>query len=184
MLVSPNIIDIVDVIKQKGIIAYPTEAVFGIGCAPQYEESIQRILTLKQRTASKGLILIATSLEQLSPYIQPLNDKITKRIQASYLNPVTWLVPASKDASFLLTGKHKTLAIRLTQHPSCVSLCNALGHPLISTSANPAGLSPAMTLKEVETYFSASIDGILDCPLGHANRPSEIRDVLTSKRLR
>ena len=184
MLISSHINDIVSVIKQKGIVAYPTEAVFGMGCAPQYEQSIQRLLAIKQREASKGFILIAASLEQFSSYIHPLTDKIVKRIQAKSPHPITWLVPASETISPLLTGKHKTLAIRITQHPSCISLCNALGHPLISTSANPADLPPAMTIKEVKTYFSSSIDGLLDCPLGHANAPSEIRDALTYQRLR
>jgi len=184
MLVSPHINDIASLVKQKGIIVYPTEAVFGLGCNPQCEHSIQRILTIKQRSASKGLILIAASLEQLSPYIQPLIPKAAQRIQASTSHPTTWLVPVSQDTSSLLTGAHKTIAIRLTQHPHCIALCNALGYPLISTSANPAGLPPAMTINQVQTYFSASIDGILDAPLGHATSPSEIRDVLNNKRIR
>ncbi len=184
MLVSSHIDDIVTLIKQKGIIAYPTEAVFGLGCDPQCKHSIQRILTMKQRSANKGLILIAASLEQLTPYIQPLTDQTTQRIQTRSLHPTTWLVPANQNTSSLLTGKHKTLAIRLTQHPSCIALCNALGHPLISTSANPAGLPPAMTVNQVKTYFSSSIDGILETPLGQATSPSEIRDLQSNQRIR
>jgi L-threonylcarbamoyladenylate synthase len=184
MLISPHIDDIASLIKQKGMIAYPTEAVFGLGCDPQCEHSIQRILTIKQRSASKGLILIAASLEQFSPYIQQLTDKSIQRIQTDSLHPTTWLVPASQNTSSLLTGKHKTLAIRLTQHPSCIALCNTLEHPLISTSANPAGLPPAMTINQVKTYFSSSIDGILEAPLGQATSPSKIRDLLSNQHIR
>ncbi|HHL19682.1 MAG TPA: tRNA threonylcarbamoyladenosine biosynthesis protein RimN [Thiothrix sp.] len=184
MLVSPHIDDIASLIKQKGIIAYPTEAVFGLGGDPQCEYSIQRILTIKQRSASKGLILIAASLKQLAPYIQPLTNKATQRIQAIAPHPTTWLVPASQNTSSLLTGEHKTLAIRLTQHPSCIALCNTLGHPLISTSANPTGLPPAITINQVKTYFPFSIDGILKASLGHATSPSEIRDLRSNQRIR
>lgn len=184
MLISPYLNDIVSLVKQNGVIAYPTEAVFGLGCNPQSESSIQRLLTLKQRPVSKGLILIAASLGQLTDYIQPLTDESSERIQANCSHPVTWLVPASHKTSPLLTGSHKTLAIRITQHPDCISLCNSLAHPLISTSANPAGLAPATTIKQIERYFSSSIDGVLDTPLGQATAPSEIRDLLSNQRIR
>ena len=167
-------------LKQGGIIAYPTEAVFGLGCDPDNEAALQRLLQLKQRPADKGLILVAASLEQLQPYLQLLAPEVLQRLQASWPGPVTWLCPARESVSSLLRGEHSSLAVRVSAHPVVQQLCRRYGKPVVSTSANLSGAPPATTGEEVRQALGDAVDFIVPGEVGGAARPSEIRDALTN----
>ncbi|WP_298607644.1 L-threonylcarbamoyladenylate synthase [uncultured Thiothrix sp.] len=184
MRISTQIEEAVAVVKSGGLIAYPTEAVFGLGCDPQNEAALQRLLELKQRPAHKGLILIAAELEQVIPYLAPLTPEVLERILPTWPGPYTWLLPVNAAVSPLVKGKHDTLAVRISAHPVCQALCRQLGTPLISTSANPANQTPARDLVTLQTYFADQLDLILDLPLGQQQNPSEIRNALTGKLIR
>jgi L-threonylcarbamoyladenylate synthase len=183
-MVNQQVQQAADILKQGGVIAYPTEAVFGLGCDPSNEDAIRHILELKGRNVDKGLILIAASYTQLLPYISELKQEIQKEMQASWPGPVTWLVPAKETVSNSLRGAHTTLAIRVSDHPLVQELCNCFGGALVSTSANPAGCEPARTVKEVKKYFEDSLDYILEGETGGLDKPTEIRDALTNKIIR
>ena len=171
-------------VQTGGVIAYPTEAVYGLGCDPHDLAAVQRVLDLKQRPAHKGLILISANIAQVMPYLLPLTEAIKARIFAPTSHPTTWLLPVNPTVSPLIRGEHDTLANRITEHPTCVALCEGLGHPLISTSANLSQYPPARSATEVRTQFGTQLAYILDAPLGHANAPSEIRDARTGAILR
>ena len=171
-------------VQQGGVLAYPTEAVYGLGCNPHNLAAVQRILDLKQRPAQKGLILIAADWEQLSTWLQPLSAEVQARVMADYAYPITWLLPAAAHISPLIRGKHESLAVRVSQHLTCRLLCQALGYPLISTSANRSHDAPARSAAEVRAYFANTLDYILDAPLGTASQPSEIRDGLSNQLIR
>ena len=166
----------IQAVRAGGVIAYPTEAVYGLGCNPNDLGAVQRVLELKQRPADKGLILIAADLAQVLPYLLPLTPIMQERVFAPTTHPTTWLLPINPAVSPLIRGVHDTLAVRITQHPSCVALCQGLGHPLISTSANLNGREPARSAWEVTQQFGTQLAYILDAPLGNASAPSEIRD--------
>lgn len=184
MRISTQIEEAVSIVKAGGLIAYPTEAVFGLGCNPQNEEALLRLLVLKQRPAHKGLILIAAELEQVRPYLATLTPEILERILPTWPGPYTWLLPVNPSVSPLVRGEHETLAVRISAHPVCRALCQQLGEPLISTSANPATEAPARDLASLQTYFADQLDLILDLPLGQQNNPSEIRNALTGELIR
>ena len=171
-------------IRSGAIVAYPTESVFGLGCDPENPDTLWRLLALKQRPVAKGLILIAASYEQLLPYIEPLDAVIGKKVLASWPGPVTWLLPARPDVSILLRGSHRSIAVRVSAHPVASSLCSALGHPLVSTSANIAGGRPARDALAVRRIFGNSIDYIVPGKVGGLDRPTEIRDALTDRVIR
>ena len=171
-------------VQQGGVLAYPTEAVYGLGCDPHNLAAVQRILDLKRRPAQKGLILIAADWEQLSTWLQPLSAEVQARVMADYAYPITWLLPAVAHVSPLICGEHDNLAVRVSQHPTCRLLCQTLGYPLISTSANRSHDAPARSAAEVRAYFANTLDYILDAPLGTANQPSEIRDGLSNQLIR
>lgn len=171
-------------IQAGGVIAYPTEAVYGLGCNPADLSAVQRILTLKQRPTDKGLILITTDLAQLEPYLLPLDNALLERILPTWPGPVTWLLPVRPEVSPLIRGNHDTLAVRVTAHPVCRKLCQQLGHPLISTSANLSDQPPARSAQEVRQQFGAQLDDILDAPLGEQAQPTEIRHGLTGEIVR
>ena len=174
----------IQAVQRGGVIAYPTEAVYGLGCDPAQLAAVQRVLTLKQRPAHKGLILIAADFDQLAPYLLPLDSVTHARVMATWPGAVTWILPAQPHVSPLIRGEHDTLAVRVSAHPTCRALCLRLGHPLISTSANLSTLPPARDAQAVAAQFGTSLDGIVDAPVGGQAQPTEIRQGLTGEIVR
>ncbi|MEN8131508.1 MAG: L-threonylcarbamoyladenylate synthase [Pseudomonadota bacterium] len=182
---SSNAIDkAARIIRQGGVIAYPTEAVFGLGCDPKNGTAVRRVLTLKQRPIKKGLVLIAAEFSQFEPFIAPLSEEIREKLLRSWPGPITWLVPARRETSSLICGQYRTLAIRVTAHPAASELCRQAHTAIISTSANLAGQPPCHTADRVKSVFGTSIDFILDAPLGQSRTPTEIRDAISGEIIR
>lgn len=182
--VRRQVIEAARVLRNGGLVAYPTEAVFGLGCDPRDTAALERLLKLKGRPASKGLILIAAEQRQLEPWVEPLPPEAAERVRASWPGPVTWLIPARRGVSALLRGTHDSLAVRVTAHPVAAALARAFGGALVSTSANPSGGEPAREIEVLRARFGDAIDYYLAGPLGGRHRPSEIRDALTGDLLR
>lgn len=174
----------VQIVRHGGVVAYPTEAVYGLGCDPLDPVAVQRLLELKGRGLEKGLVLIAASLEQITPYLAPLTGAGRRRLRATWPGPVTWLAPARPGVPPWLCGAHDTLAVRVTAHPLAAALCRALGHPLVSTSANRAGQVPARAALRVRCLFGRRLDDILHGATGGLRRPTEIRDLRTGRVVR
>jgi L-threonylcarbamoyladenylate synthase len=159
-----------------GIVAYPTEAVYGLGCDPLNPDAVLRLLELKRRLVEKGLILVAANFSQLEPYLLPLDAALERQVVASWPGPVTWLLPVRPEVPDWLRGSHDTLAVRVSAHPVVRALCAAYGGPIVSTSANPAGRRPARNALTVQRMFGGGVDFILHAPLGGLERPTQIRD--------
>jgi len=174
----------VEALRSGGVIAYPSEAVYGLGCDPLEHAAVQRIFALKQRDADKGLILIASDISQLLPFMAPISAAVMKTLEASWPGPVTWVVPAAAALPFWLSGGRDTLAVRVTAHPIAAALCQAAGMALVSTSANKSGQPPARTALAVRAQFGAGVDCILPGAVGGLSKPTEIREALTGKVLR
>lgn len=171
-------------LEAGGIIAYPTEAVFGLGCDPLNPEAVMRLLAIKQRPWQKGMILIASNQSQLTPYLQPLDASTAQQLSDTWPGPVTWLLPARDDVPWWLRGTHRTLAVRVTAHPLASALCEAFGGPIVSTSANLAGHEPARRALTVRRELGEQVDYILHGALGDSHRPTEIRDAQTGRIIR
>ena len=165
------------------IIAYPTEAVFGLGCDPCNVTAVRRLLAIKRRPVSKGLILIAATLAQLEPFIEPLDAVFRARLEATWPGPLTWLVPA-RQAPGWLRGTHATLAVRVTAQPLAAALCRAWGGPLVSTSANLSGRPPARNALAVRRHLGNQVDYLVPGATGGATRPTEIRDLQSGQIIR
>jgi len=182
-----SITQAVTALKGGGVIAYPTEAVFGLGCDPDNEQAIQQLLDLKQRPASKGLIIIASEVQQLEAYVKPLPAEQWQKALNTWPGPVTWLMPARESVSPLLTGEHSgacTIAVRVTGHPVARALCERFAKPIISTSANITNSPPALSVDEVAGQFNSQLAGIVDGEVNKQARPSAIRDLLSDKVIR
>jgi L-threonylcarbamoyladenylate synthase len=171
-------------LQRGGLVAYPTEAVWGLGCDPLRLETVRWLLALKQRPMAKGLILIAAHFSDLEPFLEPLHQGLYNRVMESWPGPVTWLLPAQQWVPAELRGTHDTLAVRVTAHPLARSLCEAFGGALVSTSANPAARPPARNALQLRRYFHGRIDALLPGATGGAAAPSEIRDARTGRVLR
>lgn len=174
----------VRVLRAGGVVAYPTEAVYGLGCDPRDGAALDRILALKGRPTSLGLILIASEFSQLAPLLAPLPPALEARATATWPGPVTWIWPAATGLPPALTGGRDTLAVRVTAHPGAAALCHGFGGALVSTSANRHGEPPARDAATVRAAFGAGVDFVIDGPCGGLARPTEIRDVRTGAVLR
>jgi len=175
---------VVAALRAGGVVAYPTEAVYGLGCDPRAANAIDRVLALKGRPTGLGLILIASEFSQLAPYLAPLPPALEARAAATWPGPVTWIWPGVAGLPPALTGGRDTLAVRVTAHAGAAALCHAFGGALVSTSANRHGEPPARDAAAVRAAFGAGLDAVIDGPCGGLARPTEIRDVRTGAVLR
>jgi L-threonylcarbamoyladenylate synthase len=171
-------------VRAGGVIAYPTEGVFGIGCAADDAVAVARILALKGRGAGLGFIVIGATFEQVEALLAPVSTRLRARLDATWPGPVTWVVPAHADTPAWLTGGRDTLAVRITAHPPARALCERAGVALVSTSANRHGRPPARTALAVRRIFGRSIDGLLPGACGTLAGPTEIRDLASGRVLR
>ena len=172
------------VIHAGGVVAYPTEAVYGLGCDPGDAAAVARIGRIKNRPFEAGYILIAADMNQLEPYIGVLAHETRQRIAAGWPGPVTWVVPATAATPAWLTGGRETVAVRVTAHPVAAALCRATGHALVSTSANEHGRAPARTHLAAVRQFRKEVDDILPGSVGSLTGPTEIRSAVTNDILR
>lgn len=168
-----------------GVIAYPTEAVWGLGCDPWDEEAVERILDLKQRPVEKGMILVASSIQQVRFLLDPLPVELQREAERHWPGPVTCLLPdVHKQVPDWVRGHHSAIAVRVSDHPVVRALCEAAGRPLVSTSCNPAGREPARHSWQVRRYFGDRLDWIVPGALGGNRKPSRIIDIVSGKQLR
>ena len=169
------------ILRSGGVVAYPTEGVFGLGCIPDDADAVIRILSIKKRSPALGLVLIASGIEQLDGWAE-LDDGV--RLDSSLDRPVTWIVPATINVPYWIQGDHRGLAVRITQHPVARALCDAADSPLVSTSANVAGSPPARTAHVLRRRFRSLVDCIVPGRCGPAAGASEIRDLKSGKVIR
>lgn len=178
-----NLDAIADTLRNGGVIAYPTEAVWGLGCLPECEAAVQSILALKNRSWTKGLILVASQIEQVQAYTN-LSNSQKAEIKKSESKSITFLVPKSKKAPLWITGEHQKIAIRISDHPAIQAICERLKSSLVSTSANPSGKPPAISQQMVIEYFPDGLDGTYYGDVGGQLNVSEIRDLVTGEIIR
>lgn len=166
----------VSALRDGGVIACPTEAVWGLSCDPNNEEAVAYLLALKGRPVGKGLILVAADQRQVDFLLSGLTQQQRQTVCASWPGPTTWLVPHLGQVPVWISGEHTTVAVRVSDHPLVSALCTAWGGPLVSTSANPAGARPAREAFQVQRYFGDSLDFVLAGKVGPNARPTTIRD--------
>lgn len=173
-----------DWVRQGGVLAYPTEAVYGLGCDPFNAMAFQQLLELKQRPLAKGVILIAGSVEQVADLVDLWDQPWTERVLSSWQAPppMTWVLPAKVAVPPWITGGRNTLAVRVTAHPDVQALCAALKQPLVSTSANVSGEESIRS--EVGCLNAFPEVPVLQGRLSGAQTPSQIWDAQTGQRLR
>lgn len=184
MLITSDATEIAAIVRDGGVVAYPTEAVWGLGCDPFNQDAVKRILALKSRPVEKGLILIAGAAQHLEPWREILEYATFTRLIEVTDRPTSWVVPDTLITPDWVRGQHSGVAIRLSQHEPVQALCSAYDGVLVSTSANPAGLEPARSKEQVLDYFGDQLDALYDASLGHAEQPSQVLDLMTGKQFR
>ncbi|HEY7774251.1 MAG TPA: Sua5/YciO/YrdC/YwlC family protein [Marinagarivorans sp.] len=183
-LANPKVTQCAYAVAAGEVIAYPTEAVWGLGCDPFDAHAVNRILQLKNRAASKGVILIAGDMAQLHFLLHDLSAQHKQTLNESWPGANTWLIPHHNRVPSYIHGAFDTVAVRVTAHPAVKALCHRLGHPIVSTSANPQGLKPASNQLKARTYFKHNRFGhsVYYCPGNVSDaqgQPSQIRHLIT-----
>ena len=170
-------------VASAGVLAYPTESCFGLGCDPRQRPALQKVLALKRRPKAKGMLLIASDLAQILPFIQPPSADDLARFAQWWPGPLTLLLPASRRVVPLLRGRHRKIAVRITDHPPAAGLCHFLGMPLVSTSANLSGRVALKRAADCRRVFGRRV---LTLPgmIGLARKPSSIIDYPSGRILR
>jgi L-threonylcarbamoyladenylate synthase len=171
-------------LAEGGVVACPTEAVWGLSCDPDNADAVMRLLALKQRPLGKGLILVAADEAQVAALLEPLTSAQRNKLALSWPGPTTWLLPHRDLVPAWIHGGHTSVAVRVTAHPVLAALCSAWDGPLVSTSANRAGCQAPRAAFQVQRYFGGELDALVPGAVGGAERPSVIRDLLTDRVLR
>ncbi len=176
-------------LRRGGLIAYATQAVFGLGCDPRSPRGLRRLLALKRRPAHKGLIVIADRQERLARFHQPLTPSQQLRAQSRWPGAHTWLMPAAARVPVALRGRHRRagqvprIALRVDAHPDAVALCRRLKMALVSTSANRAGQRPLKSARACQRQFGGRVRVLPGRVKAHC-RPSTVADLLSDQVLR
>ncbi|MDQ7049897.1 MAG: L-threonylcarbamoyladenylate synthase [Enterobacterales bacterium] len=170
-------------LKQGGVIIYPTESIFGIGCDAADLAAVNRLLDLKQRSFNKGLILLVSDISQIERYIQPLTSQQLALINGPQPRATTWLLAAQKHVSPLIKGLHPKLAVRITRHPIAKALCQQLGNPIVSTSCNKSGKPVSVNAAFSRNHWLRQVDHVIAGECG-GQPASQIIDLESGKVIR
>jgi L-threonylcarbamoyladenylate synthase len=181
-----SLTEVVAALRAGGVVAYPTEAVFGLGCDPRNRRACERLFAIKRRPSTQGVLLIAADFAALEPYIDrsSVPAESLARAMATWPGPNTWIFPRAADAPAWLAGAHTGIAVRVTAHLPAAGLCRAFGGALVSTSANRHGEPPALTGDDVWATFGGEIEAILNEKVGGLERPTPIRDAISGATVR
>ena len=171
-------------LRGGGVLAYPTEGVYGLGCDPDNRAAFERIFAMKRRSPEQGVLLIAADFRQLADWIGDAPDAALERARAAWPGAHTFIFPRSPRVPEWVAGGHEGIALRVTAHAPSAALCRAFGGPIVSTSANRHGEPPARSAREAASLFGNALDGVLDAPLGGLDRPTPITDAVSGAIIR
>ncbi|MBS3804402.1 MAG: Sua5/YciO/YrdC/YwlC family protein [Oleiphilaceae bacterium] len=172
-------------VRRGGVIAYPTEGVWGLGCDPWNSGAVSQVLALKGRRPEKGLILVAATIAQVDFLLARLSPALRARAEQHWPGPVTCLLPdPGNQVPENVKGRHRTVAVRVSAHPVVSALCHAVDQPLVSTSCNPVGRPPARHPWQVRRYFGDKTVHLVPGALSGYRKPSRILDIVTGEWLR
>jgi L-threonylcarbamoyladenylate synthase len=172
------------IVLAGGVVAYPTEAVYGLGCLPRHRDAVRRLLALKRRSWRKGLLLIAADLDQIEPYVVLPPEPRRSEILATWPGPVTWVLAARPPLLPWITGGRDSIAVRVTDHPLARALCTRIGEPIVSTSANVTRRPPFRRALPLRRALRGSVDYVLNGDVGGAQAPTTIKDGRSGRVLR
>ncbi len=180
MITHKSASEAISILKNGGLIIYPTEGVYGLGCDALNEKSVKEVFKIKFRSHEKSFITICSDISQLDGLIHSdymTDKKITK------FDFTTWIIPIDDSCPCWLS-KDDNIAVRISNHPVVKDLCNGLGKPLISTSANISNQEYENNLNHISKLFDKKVECIVEGKLGGKNTPSKIIDIVTGSVLR
>ena len=173
----------VKLLRDGGIICHACEGVWGFACDPFNAAAVRRVLEIKQRPQSKGLIVIADEATKFESELTQLNSETRARVEQSWPGRTTWLLPTSRFPKWVV-GDNTTVAARVPGHEQAREIAAMFRHPIVSTSANIANDPPCLTENEARERFGGIVDHVVHGATGQATGPSEIFDALSGDQIR
>ena len=170
-------------LKQGGVIAHPTDTIYGLACLPKYHQAAQKILALKNREIDKGLLLLSSDICYIKSYISLKHRHYLEKITKTN-TPTTYLLPTNNTALSYMRGCFNTVAVRITPHPLIKTLCSSTKSALLSSSANIHGFRCAKSIVKLHVYFAGQLDYILAPAYQNQAHPSSIKNILTGEIIR
>ena len=167
---------VAEVLKEGGVIAYPTDTIYGFGCDIFNKKAINRVYQIKKRQHAKPFSFICSDLKHISEYAQVTNYAY-KTMRRLLPGPYTFILPGSKLVPKIMLTKRKTVGIRVPQNNICLAIVQALGHPIISTSVGFSGQEVLSDPLQIEETFGAQIELTIDGG-SLVNQPSSIISLL------
>src|SRR3978361_1050822 len=149
------------VIQDGGIILYPTDTIWGIGCDATNTEAVQKIYRLKRRDEAKSMIILLDTENKLESYISDVNPLAYDLIEYAE-NPLTLVMPGAKNSSPALIGSDGSIGIRIAKHPFCQQLIQRLRRPLVSTSANISGKASPQYFSQIDPEIIDGVEYVVD----------------------
>ncbi len=162
-----------EVLKAGGVVLHATEGIWGLACDPWSASAVEEILSIKQRPAEKGLIVIGAKATDFAPQLAGVDAAARKQIVASWPGRHTWILP---DVTYpeVVRGFRETLACRVPGHAQARALCTQFGGTLVSTSANVTGVPAITQAAEARQQFAALVDYLLPGEVGKVGTASVI----------
>ena len=160
-MIKDEVAKALKVITEGGIILYPTDTIWGIGCDATNTEAIKRIFKLKQRDEAKSMIVLIDTENKLESYISDVNP-LAYDLIAYAENPLTLVMPGAKNLSPAIINKDGSIGIRVVKHPFCEQLIQRLRKPLVSTSANISGKASPQYFAQVDDEIINGVDYVVD----------------------
>jgi len=149
------------ILQDGGIILYPTDTIWGIGCNATNTEAIKKIYKLKQRDEAKSMVVLLDSENKLESYVQEVNPLAYDLIEYAE-NPLTLIMPGAKNVSTALIAADGSIGIRITKHLFCQQLIQRLRKPLVSTSANISGKPSPQYFSQIDQDIINGVDYVVD----------------------
>ncbi|MGC6432734.1 MAG: L-threonylcarbamoyladenylate synthase [Crocinitomicaceae bacterium] len=165
-----NFQDFHDCLEQGGVILYPTDTIWGLGCDATNEDACQKIKSIKNRSESQSFIVLVDSermLERFVPEFHPVCYDLIDHTE----EPLTIIYPTSKNLAASVIGKDGSVGIRITKDPFCIKLIQKLKRPIVSTSANISGKPHGKSLSEIDNLIKSKVDCCVDDNHKELNNP-------------
>lgn len=157
---SQDIEECLKILRKGGLILYPTDTIWGIGCDATNEAAIEKIYRLKKRDEKKSMIILVSGVEEIKRYVSQPSKKILDFL-ATHKKPVTAIFENGIHLPWLLINKDGTVAIRIVKDDFCKELISKSGTPLVSTSANVSGKKYPLNFEEISNEIKNGVDYVV-----------------------
>jgi L-threonylcarbamoyladenylate synthase len=167
--VQKQVEEAISILKEGGIVAFPTDTVYGLGASISIPQAVERVYEVKERPKNMPLPLLLADKSQISEVAEPVPPIAWLLAERFWPGALTIVLFKSKSVPDIVTGGGKTVAIRISAHPTLVALIQGVGTPIVGTSANLSGQPSALTAEEVHAQLDGKVDLIIDggrCPGG------------------